>query len=161
MQKQRVGAKKRLKPILVVLLLVVLTAGVLIGKHVYHQYQLTQLMNRTLQANGYSHLTVRRFLYKEETGPYSGIYWYEATFANKETLKASYHYEKQRGHSTKDLTLANSPIVYRVVLLPPGTKIKKWTATIYLDTNQALKDSDRTPAVVQLNKKSLRNLTMP
>ncbi|WP_125571123.1 hypothetical protein [Lacticaseibacillus songhuajiangensis] len=161
MQNQRVGAKKRPQALLVILILAMFTAGVLVGKHEYHQYQLKQMMNQTLKLNGYTNLTVRRSLYKEEMGPFSGIYWYEATFTNKETLKASYRFEKQRGHSPNHLTLANSPIVYRVVLNPPTTKVKSWDAIIYLDTNRAIKDSDQSPDVMRLNKSSLRSLRMP
>jgi hypothetical protein len=153
--------KQRTRIALRILLALILIVGFFGGKRAYQHYQIQQMMNQALKLNGYPNLTVRRSLYKEESGPFSGIYWYEATFANQETLKASYRFEKQRGHSPKHLTLTNSPIVYRVVLNPPTTKVNAWTATIYLDSNRAIKDSDQSPDVLRLNKVSLRKLKMP
>jgi hypothetical protein len=161
MQESQVAKSKRTKIVLKILLALILIVGIFGSKHAYQHYRLKQMVNQTLALNGYKNLTVRRSLYKEETGPFSGIYWYEATFSNQETLKASYRFEKQRGHSPEHLTLTNSPIVYRVVLNPPTRKVNAWTATIYLDSNRAIKDSDQSPDVLRLNKASLRKLKMP
>lgn len=81
-------------------------------------------------------------------------------FQQKKTLVASYKYQNYLHKKSKHLTIENCPIVYRVILSPPGTKIKHWTAEIYLDTNQALRDGNQTDYIQRLNEHSHRNLNM-
>lgn len=151
---------QRKKTMLATGLLIIAVAGGVFCKFAYHRYQLTSKITESLKSKGYRVLKVRRPLYREETGPFSGLIWYEYTFTNQDSLKASYHYQKIHGNAKKRLTLTNSPIVYRVVLEPPTAKVKQWSAVIYLDTNQRLKDSERSEDVLSLNIKSLRTLSV-
>lgn len=151
---------KRTRIWLVIWLSLIVLVGGVFAKITYDRYQLQQKVNRTLKLNGYPDLMARRRVYKEETGPFSGLIWYEYTFSNKQSLQAGYQYRHDQGKPDKQLTLQNSPIVYRIVLIPPGTKLKEWQAYIYLDTNEALRDSTRSKYVTHLNKTSLQPLKL-
>ncbi|WP_262316104.1 hypothetical protein [Lacticaseibacillus parakribbianus] len=152
--------KLRRKTGLIILLTLLAITGLWWAHHAYATYQVTQRANHALADAGYAKYTVRRKVYREATGPFSGIAWYNYTLANAESLKASRSYAKFQGKDTRHLTLKNCPIVYRVVLTPPGTRNGKWTAEIYLDTNDALKDSSRPAFVRRLSQSSRRVLRL-
>ncbi|WP_461224490.1 hypothetical protein [Lacticaseibacillus suihuaensis] len=152
--------KPRSKTGLIILLTLLAITGVWWGRDAYTIYRVTQRADHALADAGFTTYTVRRKVYREATGPLSGVAWYNYTLANAASLKASRAYAKYQGKDDSRLTLTNSPIVYRVVLTPPGTKTGKWTAEIYLDTNDALKDSSRPAFVRRLNQSSRRVLKL-
>ncbi|WP_225441614.1 hypothetical protein [Lactiplantibacillus pentosus] len=100
----------------------------------------------------------RSKLMKEESGPFSGIVWYDYTFSSPQTLAESKRYLKSMGQSHQQITLENCPIVYRVILRPPTKTSKRWSGQIYLDTNQKLSGSGRSSYVQALSAESLRDL---
>lgn len=89
-----------------------------------------------LTDNHYGNQIPRNKLIKEESGPVSGIVWYDYTFSNTHTLAESKKYLNATGQSHQRVTRENCPIVYRVILRPPTKTSKRWTGQIYLDTNQ-------------------------
>ncbi len=111
-----------------------------------------------LKENHYVNQIPRSKIIKEESGPFSGVVWYEYTFANTQTLAESKKYIKETGQSYQKINLENCPIVYRVILRPPTKAIKRWTGQIYLDTNQKLSGSGRSNYVQALGDETLRSL---
>ncbi|GEP20012.1 hypothetical protein [Pediococcus argentinicus] len=139
---------------------ILIIAGSFIIKHSYDNHQAEQKIESTLSYNGFSNIVSRSSVRKESTGPFSGISWYEITFSNNTTLKASYTYNKQLDRTNKNSTLKDCPIVYRVILIPPTSKVKEWTTEIYLDTNQKLRDGNQSSYIQKLNKDTRKTLKM-
>ncbi len=158
--KKIVRTHKILSIMVILLLCFCLFAGIFYIKAAYDKDQAQQKIESALKYNGYTNRVPRSLVHKEETGPFSGIKWYEYTFATKKTLVASAQYQNSVKKHSKKLTLKNCPIVYRVILTPPTTKVKHWTAEIYLDTNQALRDGNQNAYVQQLNKSTDKSLRM-
>lgn len=151
---------KLITTMLLLILSILIIAGAFIIKHSYDNHQAEQKIERTLSYNGFSNKVSRSSVRKESTGPFSGINWYETTFSNDTTLKESYTYNKRLDHTTKHLTLKNCPIVYRVILTPPTSKVKEWTTEIYLDTNQNLRDGNQSSYIQKLNQDTHKTLKM-
>ncbi len=158
--KKFINAHKSLSILAGLFLCFCLIGAILFIRNIYGNYQAQQRIAHTLKLNGYTKIVPRSSVRKESTGPFSGISWYEYTFSTKQTLVASYKYQNSLHKKSKHLTIKNCPIVYRVILTPPGTKIKHWTAEIYLDTNQALRDGNQTDYIQRLNEDSRRSLNM-
>lgn len=112
-----------------------ISIGIQFARSAYDHHRNVQRIERTLTYNGYTKRIARSRVSRNESGPFSGIIWYEYTFANQETLKASRKYNAYRGKKDAHLTLKNCPIVYRVILTPPSTKYQKWSMRMYLDAN--------------------------
>ncbi|EIW13287.1 extracellular protein, membrane-anchored [Lactiplantibacillus pentosus KCA1] len=136
-------------------------ATLLIGMSVKSSMEMTRAratLEVMLKENHNGTQIPRSKLIKEESGPFSGIVWYDYTFSSPQTLTESKRYLKATGQSYQRVTLKNCPIVYRVILRPPTKTSKRWTGQIYLDTNQKLSGSGRSSYVQTLSTKSLRDL---
>ncbi|CAM3294355.1 hypothetical protein [Lactiplantibacillus plajomi] len=142
------------------LVLVSLVIGGWFAKTKYDNQVAQRRIERALTANGYHMRVMRRNVQSEASGPFSGISWYQCTFSNPRTLRASVGYQQHRQRPTDRLTISNCPIVYRVVLKPPTAKVRRWTAVIYLDDNQEMTYSERAPYVESLTTKSRRALPL-
>lgn len=148
--------------LIVICLIPIAIIGSLFISYKFEEYQATRKIERALDNMGYANRIVRRSAIKEESGPLSGIIWYDYTFANNETLAASYQYQKVTKNKSKKFTLNNCPIVYRVVLRKAAKSVKTWGAELYLDTNQEYAYSPERESYVQLLKKtSTRNFDVP
>ncbi|MCT3284286.1 hypothetical protein C6Y11_14290 [Lactiplantibacillus pentosus] len=141
---------------------VLLIIGILlIGVSVKSSMEMTKAratLEVMLKENHDGNQIPRSKLMEEESGPFSGIVWYDYTFSSPHTLAESKRYLKATGQSHQQVTLENCPIVYRVILRPPTKTSKRWTGQIYLDTNQQLSGSGRSSYVQALSAKSLRDL---
>lgn len=158
--KRFIIAHKSLSTLAGLFLCLCLIGAIFFMRNIYGNYQAQQRIEHTLKYNGYTNIVPRSSVRKESTGPFSGISWYEYTFSTEQTLATSYEYQDSFHQKSKHLTMKNCPIVYRVILTPPGTKIKHWTTEIYLDTNQALRDGNQTDYIQHLNDNSRRSLKM-
>ncbi|CAM3042369.1 hypothetical protein [Lactiplantibacillus plajomi] len=141
---------------------VFLVIGVcLIGVFVKTNMELSRAkaaMGIMLKENNYVQRIPRSKIMKSESGPFSGIVWYEYTFSNAQTLAESKKYLKKIKRSDSNLTLKNCPIVYRVILRPPTKSFKRWTGQIYLDTNRKDSAYGRSYDIQLLNDRSSRVL---
>lgn len=136
--------------------------GSLFVNYKFEEYQANGKIEQALDNMGYSNRVVRRSAIKEESGPFSGIIWYDYTFANGKALAASYQYQKATKKKNKKFTLNNCPIVYRVVLRKGAKSVKTYSAELYLDTNEESAYSpDREPYVQHLQKNSMQEFDIP
>ncbi|MBO2717438.1 hypothetical protein [Lactiplantibacillus plantarum] len=146
-----------------VLFAIILISSFCLYGYVKNRIELNQartVLTTMLKSSPYDVRVSRNTIIKEESGPFSGIIWYEYTFATSQTLAESKKYKKFLHQSSKNMTLKNCPIVYRVIVRPPTKKIKHWTGEIYLDTNQKLSATGRSNYVQALSDKSLCELTI-
>ncbi|BDR56712.1 hypothetical protein [Xylocopilactobacillus apis] len=130
--KKFMKSHKIVTGILIFFLFVLLIIGGFSIKSAIDTHQATQKIESALKDNGYTNIVRRNKTLKSRQGPFSNYVWYEYTFANKETLEASRKYLKHKNKDYKNLTLKNSPIVYRVILNPNSLN----PLEIHLDTNE-------------------------
>ncbi|WP_412989541.1 hypothetical protein ACLJJ6_00585 [Pediococcus siamensis] len=149
---------KCLSSFLIIIFSILVGTGSYLAKVTYDNYQAKQKIVKTLKANGYSNIVPRSSVRKEATGPFSGISWYDYTFATSKTLQISRQYQQLKLHKDTFLTLKNCPIVYRLILTPPTTKVSHWTVELYMDTNQALRDDNQSSYIQHLNQVSHKTL---
>lgn len=121
--------------VIIALLLIGTVAGIW-GTHAYHRYQAQQIMAKVLKQQGYpANARDERVSFKLTGNElFSGVGYYEYGFSNQKTLTASQQYFNYLHKSSNHLTVKNSPIIYRVAVFPPTTKVNKWTARLYLDS---------------------------
>lgn len=140
-----------------IMLVVGLVIGGYFAKGAYDNYRVQRKIERALTRNGYPTSQRRSAVIREASGPFSGVSWYDYTFATPETLRLSQQYQLHQHGKKQAVTQENCPLVYRVILTPPTEKVARWSAVIYLDTNQPLRDSPtRSAAVQRLQEKTRR-----
>lgn len=139
----------------------IIISSLCIYRYVKNRIELNQArtaLKTMLKSSPYDVRVSRNMIIKEESGPFSGIVWYEYTFATSQTLAESKKYKKFLHKSSKNMTLKNYPIVYRVIVRPPTKKINHWTGELYFDTNQKLSVTGRSNYIQTLSDKSVREL---
>ena len=105
--------------------------------------QASQIMEKVLKQQGYQ----RSQRYERESLKLTSneLFWggyYEYGFADAKTIKESRQYFRYLHRNVKNVTLKNSPIIYRVSVYPPTDKIKRWTVRMYMDSADSANGTD-------------------